>query len=194
MAVGFFVGQDVGEGRIGGQLHVPCRLAVVKQFPTQVGGSGGQTFDTQIAHREAVERTNRHFHIVNDATQIAFAPFEGQTVRRLGHIEQVGGVLRPFTESRPEVCNGRKGVAVALVLGSEVAQLKSAITAFQPKTDLQFIEGIAELRQNGVGIISGSTSERQGLCAAVDPRRPRGCIVRADTACRVRLPAGRKAA
>ena len=41
VAVGHKVGHVLGEGRIGGYLHVPFGLAVVHQVPTQVGGIGG---------------------------------------------------------------------------------------------------------------------------------------------------------
>ena len=138
MAVGNMFGNSIGESRIGGQLHVPNGLAVVNQLPTQVGGIGGHLAKAQIVHGIAVG-SNCHFQVVNVAIRISFAPFESQTVRHCWHIGQVNGTLLPFVICEAVVCNGRKGVAGAVVIGGDVTQLELAFERIQPETDLEFI-------------------------------------------------------
>ena len=189
MAVGHIVSHNVGESRISGHLHVPCGLAVVNQVPTQGCGSVGHLAHAHVAHGIAVGR-KRHFHIIDVAKTIVPIPFECQTVCRCGHIEQIGGALHP-TCGVVVGRDGHKGIAGAVVIGSDVAQLEfvkiSQVLCFHPETDLQFAEGIAELRKDGIGV---SITKRQGLCAAVCL----SCCIMWAGICRFFVPARRQGA
>ena len=64
-AVGHMVGHILGKVRVGGHLHIPLSLAVVKHIPTQADRVGCHFAIAQDTHGIAVE-IECHFHIVNE--------------------------------------------------------------------------------------------------------------------------------
>ena len=90
-------------------------------------------------------------------------------MRRCRHIEQIVGVLNPRSRCGV-ICNGRKGVAGAVVLCGNVAQLQLAV-ASNPKTDLQLVQRVAELRQDGIAYFPKPQAVRSTVLFDITNRR-----------------------
>ena len=123
MAVGNIFGHIIREGRIGGHLHIPSGLAVVYQFPTQVGRSAVHFAEAQCLHMIAVGG-KRHFHVVNVTEDVFVTTLEYQTPCCVGHIWEISDVIHMFMYRYYVVifCNSRKSVAGAVIVVGDVAQ------------------------------------------------------------------------